>query len=340
LSSKGGGKEEKANQRRREASFSRFGRIWLALGPSANLLEQELLASGLNARELPRGKTTQFCEEGDLILLSPDWEDGNAFLLASRLKSHFFGAVFCVLVCPEKDFPFVEQIARFCMVDFSLGIEEGEEGVLPRLAKMLSKVRGPLGRKGTEELLAEMEGRMDGDVWTLAERVTEGLSSDQEMNFLQKVTDPDTGLFSGPYMAFKLEEEFKRTLRFRSPLSVVLLDLPGTRDLGEERAPILGRVAGIFLNECRDIDVVGRYDSDSFLFLLPQTGASGAKILTSRILDTFDKELGSDHGLNPAIAIVSVPRTGISKKDELLDLARLTLMRAWSGSGETRVQIG
>ncbi len=321
-------------------SFARFGRIWLALGPSGEPLEQELLASGLNARELPAERAAETCEEGDLILLSPDWEDGNAFLLASRLKSRFFGGVFCVLVCPQKDFPFVEQIARFCMVDFSLELEGGEGLVLPRLAHMLSKVRGHVGRKGTEELLAEMEGRMDGDVWTLAERIKEGLSSEKEMSFLQKVTDPDTGLFSGPYMAFKLEEEFKRTLRFRSPLSVVLLDLPGTRDMGEGRAPVLGKVAGIFLNECRDIDVVGRYDRDSFLFLLPQTGASGAKILVTRVLATFDQELGPDHGLDPAVAIVSVPRTGISKKDELLDLARLTLMRAWSGSGEMRVQQG
>ncbi len=340
MASSGLGRHGESEEGSREGGFARFGRIWLALGPSAGPLEQELLASGLSARELPLEKASEICQEGDLILLSPDWEEGNAFLLASRLKSRFFGEVFCVLVCPQKDYPFVEQIARFCMVDFSLGIEEGEVEVLPRLAKMLSKIRGALGRKGTEELLAEMESRMEGDFWTLAERVKEGLSSEKEMSFLEKVADPDTGLFSGPYMAFKLEEEFKRTLRFRSPLSVVLLDLPGVRDMGEERGPLLGRVAGIFLNECRDIDVVGRYDSDSFLFLLPQTGASGAKILVSRILETFDKELGPDHGLNPAIAIVAVPRTGVSKKDELLDLARLTLMRAWSGTGEGRVQIG
>lgn len=323
-----------------KTSFARFGRIWLGLGPSALTLEKELLASGLNARELSGERNLRSFEEGDLILLSPDWKDGNAFLLASRLKSRFFGGVFCVLLCSHEDFSFVEQIARFCMVDFSLGLKEEDEEVLPRLAAMLRKVRGPSGRKGTEELLAEMEGRMDGDVWTLAERIKEALSSEKEMSFLQKVTDTDTGLFSGPYMAFKLEEEFKRTLRFRSPLSVVLLDLPGARDLGERRASILGRVAGIFLNECRDIDVVGQYDRDSFLLLLPQTGASGARILVSRILETIDQELGQDHGLNPAVAIVSVPRTGVNKKDDLLDLARLTLMRAWSGSGEMRVQLG
>ncbi|MDP6424568.1 MAG: GGDEF domain-containing protein, partial [Planctomycetota bacterium] len=171
----------------------------------------------------------------------------------------------------------------------------------------------------------------------LADGVLRGLSTERERSFIESVTDAETGLFQGSFMAFKLEEEFKRSWRFRLPLAVVLFDLPQMNDLGDERGRVLGEVAGVLLNECRDIDVIGRYDDTSFLLLLPSTGANGASVLAHRVLGHLRDQIKAPVQLDPAIAIVAVPRTGVNRKDDLLDLARLTLVSAWAAEGDQRV---
>ena len=42
-------------------------------------------------------------------------------------------------------------------------------------------------------------------------------------------------------------------------------------------------VAGLFLNACRDIDSLGRFSADRFLFLLPGTGREGCQTLIDRL---------------------------------------------------------
>ena len=118
------------------------------------------------------------------------------------------------------------------------------------------------------------------------------------------------------------------------------MDLPGLRELGSaDRILVLGEVSGVLLNECRDVDSMGRYDDSSFLLLLPSTGWMGAKVLADRLLAGLNALQSSPAALDPAIAIVAVPRSDITKKDELLDMARLTLVSAWAADGKERVQI-
>jgi diguanylate cyclase (GGDEF)-like protein len=244
-----------------------------------------------------------------------------------------------VVLCREADRETVEPIARFCMADAVLTVEEIESrGVEATLVELGNAFRRPVPRLSVDALLARAEQRLGDDAGALADRVLSSLSRECEQSFLASVTDAETGLFTGPFMAFKLEEEFKRSWRFRTPLAVLLLDLPSMRDLGDARGQVLAEVAGVFLNECRDIDVLGRYDETSFLLLLPNTGVQGARVLATRVLDRM-RQIGGPAPLEPAVAIVTVPRTGIERKDDLLDLARLTLVAAWAGEGHERIQL-
>jgi GGDEF domain-containing protein len=120
---------------------------------------------------------------------------------------------------------------------------------------------------------------------------------------------------------------------------VLLVDLPGTRGLGAQRGRVLNEAAGVLLNECRDIDVLGRHDDTSFLCLLPQTGMAGTRVLAERILARLEESVRSSRPIDAAVAIVTVPRAGIERKDDLLDLLRLTLVSAWAGQGAGRVVV-
>lgn len=318
-----------------------FSRVWLGLSRPHEGLIEALREDGAEVLELPGDKPWEAPEQGDLVLLSVDWTVENAFLFCSRLKAPRQPWV-CVVMMYETEMEgeLAEPLTQFCMADGLLHIDpEQETGHKAALELLFSVLHRPRLRESTDVLLARLEGEMGGAATELADRIQSELSSERGRSFLHTVTDPETGLYSRGFMAFKLEEEFKRSWRFRLPLSVLLLDFPGMREIdADERLSILGQVSGLLLTECRDIDFMGRYDESSFLLLLPNTGLFGAKVFTTRILTSIG-ELEHAALEHPALAMTTVPKASIETKDDLLDLLRMTLVSAWSAEGNDRVQI-
>lgn len=317
-----------------------FARVWLGFDDEPVTLVAELRQRGHEVLDLADASEGFEPDGGDLVLLSVDWHGGNAFLTCSRLKAPQRAWIAVVLAyADEADATLVEPLAQFCLADGLLHLPRAGAGSAGTLELLFSALEVPKPLESTEELLAGLEHKLGADAGALADRVLTGLSSERGRSFLSTVTDPDTGLYGTGFMAFKLEEEVKRSRRFRLPLSVLILDLPHMRELGDEdRAEALAMVSGRLLTECRDIDFMGRYDDSSFLMLLPSTGPVGARILVSRLLGELGR-IGSPGLQDPAVAIVSVPRPGLQTKDELLDRLRMSLVQAWSGEGEQRVQV-
>ena len=318
-----------------------FSRVWLGLSRPHEGLIEALREDGAEVLDLPEDKPWEAPEQGDLVLLSVDWKPENAFLLCSRLKAPRKPWVCVVMMYEtETEGELAEPLTQFCMADGLLHLDpEQETGHKAALELLFSVLHRPRLRVSTDVLLARLEGEMRGAATELADRIQSELSSERGRSFLHSVTDPETGLYSRGFMAFKLEEEFKRSWRFRLPLSVLLLDFPAMREIdADERLGILGQVSGLLLTECRDIDFMGRYDESSFLLLLPNTGLFGAKVFTTRILTSI-QELDHVALAHPAIAMTTVPKASIETKDDLLDLLRMTLVSAWSAEGSERVQI-
>lgn len=314
-----------------------FERAWVSDDVPA-LLREALGASGTEVLPLPQDDAFDAPGNRELVILT-DLDAVSPFILCARLKDPGPRRVFVAMLLMSEEAERAAPIARFCMADAVLSIGDVHDEPERVISELRRLVHRPGPSDSIDVLLARLEQRMAGDARELAERVTQGLSADRERSFVESATDPETGLFDGPFMAFKLEEEFKRSWRFRTPLAVLLFDLPSTAELGgPDRGRVLGEVAGVFLNECRDIDVLGRYDDTSFLMLLPHTGPVGARVLAKRVLDRL-RAVDAPIELEAAVAIVAVPLAGVERKDELLDLARLTLVSAWAGSGEERVQV-
>ncbi|MCA8969495.1 MAG: diguanylate cyclase [Planctomycetes bacterium] len=313
-----------------------FERAWVSpLIPDC--LREGLADVAGEVLRLPHDCPLEAPQAGDLVVLMAD--EPGAFVFSLRLKEPGGKRVHVAMVTGGGDAERAAAIARFCMADAVVDASEAEEDMSSALGEIrrIGQRRGPVD--SIDVLLARLEERMEGGARELAERVARGLSDERERSFVESVTDADTGLFAGPFMAYKLEEEFKRSWRFRTQLAVVLFDLPATSTLeGSERARVFGEVAGVFLNESRDIDVLGRYDDTSFLMLLPHTGPSGAKVLASRILASLAR-IEASTPLETAVAIVAVPSVGVERKDELLDLARMTLVEAWASSGDERIRV-
>jgi len=154
----------------------------------------------------------------------------------------------------------------------------------------------------------------------LPERLLSELGGPPSQSLVSALIDPDTSLFNFEFLNFKLDEEFKRAARFRYPLSCVMLGFegPATPD-------VLRELAGIFLTASRDTDVLGRFDESSFLFLLPNTGPDGARIMARRI-----QELALERGLadlvgDPlqiAVGIACYPHPEIKEREDLFARTR------------------
>ncbi|MEO6597260.1 MAG: hypothetical protein ABIP94_21160 [Planctomycetota bacterium] len=224
------------------------------------------------------------------------------------------------------------QLARFCLAD---GVLKWSAATSTLDVSALQGAATSARRAPLETLLTRLTGHLqpDGSADSNLQRL---LRFEREDSLLTRVQDEETGLFDGPYATLKLDEEWKRAMRFHQPLSLLLLDLgPGLERLDSAaRRAVLADAAGIFLNECRDIDVLARFAPTVFLFLLPGTGPDGASSLANRILESLRERLAEVAELCPACGLSSVPSSDIPDRRAFLAVAEACLRRAGeSGAG-------
>lgn len=159
------------------------------------------------------------------------------------------------------------------------------------------------------------------------------------------LTDALTGLFNVAYFDLKLAEEFKRCRRFQIPLTLVYLKLIASpSEAADDRSgpwrQVLNEAAGVLLCECRDIDILGRVDGQSFSLLLPHTDAKGAIAMAQRVLghtprvfEATDEKID----LRAVMGLFCYEGTGVDAPEELKRRATVALGVAARRSAESYV---
>ncbi|HLU37952.1 MAG TPA: GGDEF domain-containing protein [Planctomycetota bacterium] len=258
---------------------------------------------------------------------------GNAFAACRAIKASSRARVY-VLV--RRGDAVSQEIARFCLADGVVEVDGDQLVSDPRdLATRLSPHRR---RVSVEALLQRLEQEMANDEGRQASALRKLLRPTPSGGILTHLTDPETGLFDGPYAALKIDEEFKRAVRFHQPLALILLDIGAKDGLPADaatRRTLLAEVAGVFLNECRDIDVLARFTESIFLFLLPGTGSEGAGVVCRRMLAALrERSFAGGVRLDPHAGLVTVPAAGIANREAFLVRAEACLLLAKEGQGE------
>jgi diguanylate cyclase (GGDEF)-like protein len=110
--------------------------------------------------------------------------------------------------------------------------------------------------------------------------------------------DAVTGLPNRQALLQGLEPLVSRSRRYQNPLSVIRLRLDNLRDLDAEHGKPSGEkaliaVAQMLKDQLRWADLIGRFDNDEFLLVLPETDAGAA----DRLMDKLHRHLA---GLKPA----------------------------------------
>jgi diguanylate cyclase (GGDEF)-like protein len=127
--------------------------------------------------------------------------------------------------------------------------------------------------------------------------------------------DQETGAFSYRYLRQRLTEEIKRSKRYGKPFSLVLLDIdklrippPPARYLNWEIScnVILKETTKVLKKNVRDVDVVCRGSSCSFIILLPEVDKEGGRVSCERIRKAIN------HHVFPRDAIKFIKKVTVS----------------------------
>lgn len=254
---------------------------------------------------------------------------GHAFGGVRVLKDKKGLAVYVVVAADDR---VGVQLARFVLADGVLVWHADSQ----RLdSKELQHAVASPRRAPVDQLLAKLEPKLGGA--TGESSLQRLLRFEREDSLSHRLQDAETGLFDGPYATLKLDEEWKRAHRFHQPLSLLLLDLgPGVAELeGADRRLVFAEAAGVFLNECRDIDVLARFQPTVFLFLLPGTGPDGAEVLARRIVAALRERFAGRTDVVPACGLSSVPSSDVPDRRAFLAIAEACLARARAAGAGT-----
>ncbi len=159
----------------------------------------------------------------------------------------------------------------------------------------------------------------------------------------QALVDGLTGLANRRACTEALQTETARAERLQTPLSVVLADLDGFKDVNDAHGHAVGdevlRVfAGVLRDTVRDTDLAGRWGGEEFLLLLPGADEEGAAQLAERVrIGLAERAIPGAAGLGVTASFGVAeyePESGI---DQLVDAADSALYRA-KRAGKDRVE--
>lgn len=265
--------------------------------------------------------------QGDVLLVDSWIKDRNVYELLRQLA----GRTKCrTYVVTEDGNHLAEPIARFC----------GATGTISRPVNG-TKLRALLETSsGPRPALESAQRGTETEEFTLPEAIlaqiaendpAQAASAPLHNALMEAAIDPVTGLFNYSFLAYKLDEEFKRARRFNAPLAVAMLGFES-----QASDDVLRELSSIFLSASRDTDVLGRFDENSFLFLLPNTGPDGAEIMARRVADSAEErrlmDLVGDR-MEIAIGIANYPSPDIHKREELYGAAREAFLDARHAGG-------
>lgn len=301
-------------------------RRWFWVGSRPEVCEAAAALFGGPCAALPLAAAVA----GDAVVIDALAAGGAAAVLPG---GHPFGGVralkerpgLAVFVVIAADDAIGAQLARFVLAD---GVLRWDAAKRCLDGSELDAVSAGPRRVPVDALLAKLEPRLRAE--GTESHLQRLLRFEREDSPLQRLQDAETGLFDGPFAAWKLDEEWKRAHRFHQPLSLLLLDLGNSVERldAADRRQVLAEAAGVFLNECRDIDVLARFAPTVFLFLLPGTGAAGAEVLARRIVASLLQRFAGRQEVAPCCGTATAPSSDVPDRRSFLAVAEACLAAA------------
>ncbi len=150
------------------------------------------------------------------------------------------------------------------------------------------------------------------------------------------LTDFLTNLFNRRYFMRQGAEAVKRVLRYKEPLSLLMLDIDWFKKVNDTYGHEVGdlalqHVAEVLKSSLREIDILARIGGEEFAVLLPNTGQEDAAVLAERVRRLIQDTPCETSGEAITITIslgAAVCEDGMKDIDDLLRRADAALYEA------------
>ena len=198
-----------------------------------------------------------------------------AFSLKGKLGQFFFNKPMIILK---------ESFEEVCSEDEAVRLEKLKASLLVPLS-VKKKLKGllSLGSKLSGEEFSDEDKQF---LFTLSNMAS--LALENAHLYLLSITDGLTKVYTRGYFQLRLEEEFKRSRRYRHPLSFVMIDIDDFKKVNEiygysQGDLILARVANIIKNNLREVDIISRYSGEKFIVFMPEASKNQALEAAKRL---------------------------------------------------------
>jgi diguanylate cyclase (GGDEF)-like protein len=184
---------------------------------------------------------------------------------------------------------------------------------------------------------------------TLAEQAALALANLnlREILRIQSVRDPLTGLYNRRYMEESLDRELHRSIRKKSSLGVMMIDVDHFKrfndTFGHEAGDLVLRtLANLFRAQLRGEDVACRYGGEEFTMILPEATMEGTRQRAEQLREAANNAVVEFRGksldrVTLSIGVSSFPENG-NAGEILLRAADAALYRA-KEQGRDRVVV-
>jgi len=161
--------------------------------------------------------------------------------------------------------------------------------------------------------------------------------------------DKLSGLYERKAFLAKVDEELKRSVRYRRPFGFLMIDLAHNhfddkRDVRWSMGySLLKQLAAVLKSGLRDVDVLGRFEGEVFGAALPETDVAGAQIAAERIRKTVEEHwfMGTTQDDRVRVAVnvgfVTFPEHG-DELNHMVENARQALEEAKNQGGNKVVE--
>jgi diguanylate cyclase (GGDEF)-like protein len=100
--------------------------------------------------------------------------------------------------------------------------------------------------------------------------------------------DTLTGLYNHRYFREQLSHEIERSIRYNTPLSLILMDMDNFKEINDRFGHFmgdrfLGLVGEAIARQIRSSDVGARYGGDEFVVVLPNTTREEAAVIAEKL---------------------------------------------------------
>jgi len=143
-------------------------------------------------------------------------------------------------------------------------------------------------------------------------RVEEALRQANEQLEQLALHDPLTGLANRRKLAERFEYDMARSVRARTPLSLLMVDIDHFKAINDRHGHLAGDVclkalAALLAGSVREVDLVVRFGGEEFVALLPESSVAQSLEVAERMRCAVEeKPIGIGDGAPPVAVTVSV----------------------------------